>query len=267
MGKKTSKITQVGVLMEVILFMGNENIVVPLYRQEVEEYEKKEQNIISVSVIVGQEDISDQCEVVMEISKNALIGFATETLRIGDNFEFDRKFHRHLDSLGTSYSNQSLGFFLTDTSTDMVMYFEELGNLKDYGFEKSIQKTCVPNKEKVLHLEYLISKIIDNEYLETFQLGFENIAELNVIKNGEKINKKCIVVVKAGKYGILGLGTEFIRLAHHFEEGNQYEVNPLGKETLISNLGIFLTPKSSKLTIRLKNLKNVFYYDPNFGTY
>lgn len=108
-------------------------------------------------------------------------------------------------------------------------------------------------------MNYIID--IDNDENDEFELDSNNVGIVNVYdKNGYKITSDTKVQIFLSKNALLGLGTELIRLAHHFKEGKHYHITPADNETLCQRLGIFLAPDSSELIISCSDNKKIDEY-------
>ena len=94
------------------------------------------------------------------------------------------------------------------------------------------------NKESRMCLYIFITSFAPwqtyNDYLECHNLNFKNIGELRVIKGEQDILKKCKIIFILSKNGMLGLGTELLRLAHNFSNVGRRLVTPMDDENVIS---------------------------------
>jgi hypothetical protein len=87
-----------------------------------------------------------------------------------------------------------------------------------------------------------------------------NIALFQVFdeNDGEVSAKVRYVKIWLSKNAMFGLGTELIRLAHHFEEGNEITIKPtIAKTGLKQVMGIYLTPDSCPLTIKCQSFEPI----------
>jgi hypothetical protein len=87
-------------------------------------------NIGSLKVIYENKDISKKCTVSMTLSKNALLGFGTELLRIAHNYKEGRIYQideKKLSSL--------LGFFMTSNSATFSLECKKFHNVFYYDNE------------------------------------------------------------------------------------------------------------------------------------
>lgn len=235
-----------------------------LYKIDNEEYEKDKNNIGELLVFQGKEDISKQCKVIVSFSKEALIGLGTYSIRNWDKFNEDN--HIHIEPLGQGLANQSMGFFLTPDSSEFIIGFEEFANLESLGIQNYSNKSLNNNvKFNKFEVDYLVNLNFDNDYFEYHNLEFKNIAELKVMKENIDISKECRVTLKLSKNGLLGLGTEALRLAHNFNKVSDFFITPVKSGEVNCLLGFFLTANSSILEICTKTFKDIFYYDPTFG--
>lgn len=236
--------------------------VIPLYTNDEEDYEKSHDNIGELIVLQGKIDISKQCKLVFNFNKEALIGFGTYCVRNAN--EYVENIHYHVEPLGNLSSNQSMGFFLTPMSSELIIRNKNCGKLEDYGVKKvynSIENLKCSN----LKVEFMVDLRFDNDYFEYHNLGFNNVADLRVFNENVDISNKCTVVLSLNKNGLIGLGTELIRLAHTYNKDSALTFNPIDTEAHICSKGLYLTPNSSIMKIECNALNNVFFYDEDFG--
>lgn len=239
-------------------------VSVPLYLSESEEYEVDRDNIGELSVWYGKDDISKKCKVIFNLSKEALMGFGIYTLRLAYNYnEF---YHSHIEPLGQLSASQGMGFFLTPNSSEFIIGCKNHGMLCDLQMYSKKEAFLDDINHNKLKIDYLVNLDFDNDYFETHNIGFNNIAEIRVLKDDQDISKICRVSLMLSKNALIGLGFELIRLAHNYSEERTIFLKPLNKEYVNNKFGFYLTTNSSQLAIGCRNLKNVFYYDKQFGT-
>jgi hypothetical protein len=108
-------------------------------------------------------------------------------------------------------------------------------------------------------MEYNIDLVNDNE--DKFEEKADNILELKVYdKSGKDISNEVNVNMFFSQNGLLGMGTELIRLAHKFKEGKHMHLEPLEEDMQVQKMGVFLTPKSSEMTILCAEAKVIDDY-------
>lgn len=223
-----------------------------------EEHETNCDNIAELTVFLSDKDISKQCKVMFNFSKEALIGFGTYCIRFAQKYK--ENIHYHVNPIGNELSNQSMGFFLTPGSPELVIGSKNFGTLENHGYANKENNTYID-----FEIDYLVDLTFDNDYFEYHNLGFCNVAELIVLNENEDISNKCTVVFTFSKKGLMGLGTELIRLAHNYNKDICLSIEPMNNDNIKSCYGLILTSKSSSLTIGCKTLNNVFFYDQDFG--
>lgn len=97
-------------------------------------------------------------------------------------------------------------------------------------------------------MKYVID--IENDANDEFEYLSDNVGVLQVFDSkGNDITKSSKVCLFLSRNALLGLGTELIRLAHNYNEGRHYHIEPASKEMIVQTLGIFLTPDSSELIV------------------
>ncbi len=86
---------------------------------------------------------------------------------------------------------------------------------------------------------------------EEYEKNDDNVGEVVVFNNeGKDISGECCVQLTLTKNGLLGLGSELIKLAHNFRDGKHFHIHQsTTKDDACQTMGIFLTPKSSELII------------------
>lgn len=97
--------------------------------------------------------------------------------------------------------------------------------------------------------------------IEDFEQEDDNIAQISVFdkSSGKNISKDMqYVILSISSDDMIGLGTEFIRLAHNFEEGKEIHIIPASEEHgAQQNMGIFLTPDSCELVIKCQSFEPI----------
>ena len=99
----------------------------------------------------------------------------------------------------------------------------------------------------------------DDDYLESYQLGLNNIGSLKIFHEGKNVTNRSEVIWRLSNNALLGFGMEIIRLAHNFEEDKEYNTKR------DNNLGMYLTNNSPELIVRCKTFKKIYEYDNNFN--
>lgn len=108
-----------------------ENYVVALDSFEEELFEVNGDNVIGVRVCDNKGiDISKECRVQIEFSKNALLGFATELIRLAHNYQ-DGK-HTHLHPVEESLISQNMGVYLTPESSELIVDCNDFKPIEEY---------------------------------------------------------------------------------------------------------------------------------------
>lgn len=87
----------------------------------------------------------------------------------------------------------------------------------------------------------------DNDDFEQKEKNIGSAIVLN--KNGQEITQNCRIQLSLSKDGLIGLGTELIRLAHKFKDGKHEHIDPVSNENACQSMGIFLTPDSCEFII------------------
>ncbi|TET06228.1 hypothetical protein E3J79_02660 [Candidatus Dependentiae bacterium] len=91
---------------------------------------------------------------------------------------------------------------------------------------------------------------------EEYQKKGDNLGNVWIIgPGGVRIkNPDYRIEIFLSKNGLIGLGTELIRLAYSFKEGKHSHIYPISKDEVCQAMGIFLTPDSNELIICCDNL-------------
>lgn len=69
---------------------------------------------------VGQVEILRNNRVMITLSRNGLIGFAQELLRLAHN-DFTDGYHIHVDPSEKGYASQTMGFFSMPNSAELII--------------------------------------------------------------------------------------------------------------------------------------------------
>jgi hypothetical protein len=94
--------------------------------------------------------------------------------------------------------------------------------------------------------------LLNNNEVDEYETGFDNIAELLVSSGGSDISKQCKVLFSFNKEALIGFGNEAIRLAYRFQEYNHKHVDALGVPQASQSMGFFLTPESPDFVLGCK---------------
>ena len=77
---------------------------------------------------VGQVEILSNNRVMITLSKNGLIGFAQELLRMAHN-DFTNGYHTHVDPSEKGYVSQTMGLFSMPNSAELIISCADFGSL------------------------------------------------------------------------------------------------------------------------------------------
>lgn len=104
---------------------------------------------------------------------------------------------------------------------------------------------------------YNINLVNDPDVEEGFEIDGNNIAEVTVIDNsGNVITNNCRVQITLSKNALIGLGTELIRLAHKYNDGKHFHIEPISKDYIVQSMGIMLHPDSCELIVGCGDYKS-----------
>ena len=101
-----------------------------------------------------------------------------------------------------------------------------------------------------MNLDYLIDLEWDEYYLESYMLGFDNIAKLTICNNGIDITKSKEVIMNFNEKALLKIGLELIRRAHKYKDESIY----------YDNLGISYINHNTNFQIKTKTFLNYQIY-------
>lgn len=220
-------------------------------------YNRNNDNISEICILNNDYNI-DEVKVVLELSKEAMIGIGSQFIRLeqkGIPDEIDIR----TEPLKTNWgANQPLGFYLTPDSATLFVYHKEYGTLEDNNINRFSLDKGFKNIYK-LNEPYLVDLEWDDDYLESYQLGLNNIGSLKIFHEGKNVTNRSEVIWRLSNNALLGFGMEIIRLAHNFEEDKEYNTKR------DNNLGMYLTNNSPELIVRCKTFKKIYEYDNNFN--
>lgn len=230
---------------------------VNLYESNEKIYSKNDDNISEIYLVNNNYNIED-IKIILELSKESMIGLGSQFIRLqqkGIPDEIDIR----TEPLKTSWgANQPLGFYLTPDSATLFVYHKEYGTLKDNNINTYLLNSEVDNIYK-MNEPYLVDLEWDDDYLESYQLGLNNIGSLKVYYKDKDVTNNSEVIWKLSNNALLGFGMEIIRLAHNFEENKKYNVK---KD---NNLGMYLTNSSPELILKCRTFKQISEYDSTFN--
>lgn len=104
---------------------------------------------------------------------------------------------------------------------------------------------------------------LNDDDMDEFDISFENVGTVLVLKDGIRVtDDQYKVMLTLSKNGMIGLGTELIRLAHQFEIGRHSHIEPITEGLVVQSMGIFLTPESRELIVACGDETDVDSYIP-----
>ncbi|MGF6906736.1 hypothetical protein [Fusobacterium sp. PH5-44] len=107
--------------------------------------------------------------------------------------------------------------------------------------------------------EYIIN-IYDDES-DTYDKLRDNVVEVKIYnKELKNIANEVEIEFSMSKSAMLGFGTELIRQACKYKNGDHYHLDPSNDDFQSQNMGIFLTPKSSSIVISCEEKKTIDDY-------
>ncbi|NOU68335.1 hypothetical protein GC096_30360 [Paenibacillus sp. LMG 31461] len=84
---------------------------------------------------VGHVEILENNRVMITLSKNGLIGFAQELLRLAYN-DYKSSYHVHVDPSEKGYLSQAMGFFSMPNSDELIISCGDFEPIDSYLKEK-----------------------------------------------------------------------------------------------------------------------------------
>ena len=111
----------------------NYEVIIPREYGQIEDFEKNDANIACFKVFDKQgNDISDQVRyVTIFLSKNAMLGFGTELIRLAHNFKEGKEVHI-MPASKEKGAEQSMGIFLTPASCELTIKCEHFEPIEKY---------------------------------------------------------------------------------------------------------------------------------------
>lgn len=117
--------------------------IIPKNPEEIEDFELSGNNFCLLKVFDRQGiDISKEVKyVTIFLSKNAMLGFGTELIRLAHNFE-ERKKISIIPASKEKGAQQSMGIFLTPDSCELVIECKNFESLEKYieEYKKTINR-------------------------------------------------------------------------------------------------------------------------------
>lgn len=236
------------------------SIKVPVYNSESET--NKIRGIAEIEVY-GNNIVSEKVCVKITMSKDALLGFGSYAIRLATQTDVNDKFHWQVDPLGNPCGNQPLGFFLTTNSPSFVLMYNQA--LKETTNLNDLSKDA--NERNNFRFNYEIQSQVDDDVYEAFEIGFQNLVNIEIMdENNKDVTKQCVsIVLKINQKELMQYGINMIKIAHNFQKGRSYLISHENCKKIQYDLGFILSHESSQLIIECDNCGDVFMYEPEFG--
>lgn len=241
--------------------MDKNYLQIPLFK------ENKKGDIVnltnSIFYVQGKDITKDNCTIKFIMSKEAMIGFATNTLRIINSTDYKFSYHWHVDPLSNPKGNQTLGFFLTsDSPSFILMYNQHLANYTERNFKLSEEVRIVD-----FNFYYEVPLEIKEKTYDEYEIGFSNIMRIIVFdENMEDITKKCVnVILHIDRDSLKQMAKFLLRYSNESTVIGEVKVPSVDEEKCNYNTGIYTEVGSCRVEFELSNLGNVFDYEESFG--
>lgn len=204
--------------------------------------------------------------VVIQFSKEAIIGFATELARIYDDIDDEFRLTIETYQLGVdSAPNQALGFFLT---SDSPMFLFKLNTLSSKLFNDETKKVSyeeitIRNKSSN-QFAVIDTDEEDNEdiVVDFYEMSKENIVQICVFDEFDHdISSDCdVLIFEINHVGIMNFVTMLLVWANNINNRKEYPLVKMNCAKKGYNFGILLTEDSINTSFQFKKLGNAYDY-------
>lgn len=220
--------------------------------------------LCKITVIGHMADTAGQIEFML--SREAILGFATELLWLYEDISDNRKLILNTNQLQIDPApSQVMGFYLTPDSPTFVLKVNTL-------LEKKEEYECKNWKEinirkKNTNQYYCIKNPSDEEKefitLEPYELSRRNIMNINIFNaGGDNITKECSnVIFEINRKGIKEFAIMLLVWANNCKEGDEYELPHIDKMDCGYNLGIVLAHNNIAIKFKCGDLGTAYDYD------
>ncbi|WP_337873996.1 hypothetical protein [Exiguobacterium sp.] len=98
---------------------------------------------------------------------------------------------------------------------------------------------------------------------DRFEFDEDNVGTVKILDGGDEVlGGNYRVMLTLSKNGMIGLGTELIRMAHQFEIGRHDHIEPMVEDFIVQRMGVFLTPESREIIVACGTEREVDSYFP-----
>lgn len=236
-------------------------ISVPLFE---ENKQGDDINLInSIFYVQGKNIIKDGCTIKFIMSKEAMIGFGTNLLRIADCTDYDYSHHWHVDPLNNPKGNQTLGFFLTsDSPSFILMYNYDVCSYSEKNFEL-LEKTNIVG----FNFYYDVPLEVGEKSYDEYEIGFSNIMRIVVLDEYMKdVTEQCVnVIFHLNRKGLEQMARFLLRYAHESSVVGLVKVPVENESGCGYNTGVYTEMNSCSVEFECDDLGTVFDYEQGFG--
>lgn len=216
--------------------------------------------IAKIDISVKNSQNADFVEILF--NKEAMVGFAKNLIWIYEDIDKNKSLYVCTDPLGGVPSgNQVVGFYLTEHSPTFVF---RINSLRSTSKMKCFDNIIHPKLQTEKYIEVLPP--LDDSVLEDYEIGFKNIARIDIYKNNVNISKKIHEIIFEINYeGLKQLAIIMFKLVENYSVGKEYVFSQLLNNNIMDS-EIVLTPDSLPVKFKCANLGSVYDYEPNFGS-
>lgn len=205
------------------------------------------------------------CRVLIQFSKEAIIGFATELVRIYD--DIDDKFKLTLETyqLGVNPApNQAVGFFLTSDSPMFLLKVNTLSSILSDDETSKISYEEIANRNGSSNQFVVVDTDADDNkdiIIDFYEMSKENIVRICVFDEyGQDISSDCGVLrFEINRVGIMNFATKLLVWANNIDN-KEYSLVKMNCSEKGYNFGILLTEDSINTSFQFKKLGSAYDY-------
>ena len=203
--------------------------------------------------------------VLLQFNKDAIIGFATELIRLYDCVDEKQKITIETHQLGVDPApNQALGFFLTSESPVFMLKLNTIQSILSHEDIECISCEDIRIKNKCGNYYALIDtdeSDAEKVVIDHYQLSLENVARIRVFdEHDNDISRDSSALRFEINYaGIIGFATMLLIWADNIDK-NEYPLVKMQSKEKGYDFGILLTEDSVKTSFQCADLGSAYDY-------
>ncbi len=203
--------------------------------------------------------------ILFQFNKDAIVGFATELIRLYDCVDEKQKITIETHQLGVDPApNQALGFFLTSESPVFMLKVNSIKSVLSHEDIECIscEEIRIKNKGGNYYVQINTDESdVEKVVIDPYQMSLENVARICVFDeyDNDISSDSSALIFEINYAGIIGFATMLLNWADNIDK-KEYPLVKMKSKEKGYDFGILLTEDSVKTSFQCADLGSAYDY-------